>query len=167
VLVSPATNLPATIAPLQHRPGFTEPDPETHVMVLPAVPEYFYFRKIAMISGEPEILWAQYPEIKTETDIPKVINAGGFIISNYRGLKLFDGNVSPQYYERIKVRAGADGTEVLVHGMEFHFFLEDNGLFNESGGEIKIVLHLQRKDDRWVVVKTDEVVQGEWEQFSP
>jgi hypothetical protein len=83
---------------------FMEPDPETYVMVLPAVLEYFYYRKKAMISGNVEELWTQYPELKSESDISKGINAEGFFISNYQGLKLFDGNIFPEEYERIKVK---------------------------------------------------------------
>lgn len=155
------TSLPESIT------EFIEPDPETYVMVLPAVLEYFYYRKAAMISGNAKDLWAQYPELEREIDISKGVNAEGFFISNYQGLKLFDGNIFPEEYERIKVKSKSDGMEVLAHGMELYLFLDENGQFNESGGEFKIVLYLRLKDGRWHVFKTDEVLQSEWQEFSP
>jgi len=136
-------------------------------MLLPAVLEYFYYRKKAMVSGNVEELWSHYPELRNATDVPKGINAEGFFISNYQGLKLFDGNIFPEQYEQIRVKVTSDETEVLVHGMELYLFLDENGRFNESGGEIKIVLYLRIKDGNWVVFKTDEVMQSEWLQFSP
>ena len=147
--------------------GFVRPDPETYVKVLPAVLEYFYYRKQAMISGSVETLWEKYPELKNDIDFSKGVNSEGFFISNYHGLKLFDGNIFPEAYEPIKVKVKPDETEVLVHGMELYLFLDENREFTESGGEIKIVLYLHLKDGHWVVFKTDEVLQSEWQQFSP
>jgi len=82
-------------------------------------------------------------------------------------LKLFDGNIFPEAYEPIKVKVQSDETEVLVHGMELYLFLDENKEFTESGGEIKIVLYLHLKNGHWTVFKTDEVLQSEWQQFSP
>jgi len=146
---------------------FFRPDPETYVRVLPAVLEYFYYRKQAMIAGNVEILWEKYPELKNDTDFSKGINLEGFHISNYHGLKLFDGNIFPEAYEPIKVNVKPDEIRVLVHGMELYLFLDKNGEFTESGGEIKIVLYLHMKNGHWVVFKTDEVLQSEWQRFSP
>lgn len=163
--VSPLPGVPVILTPPQSIAEFTEPDPETYVMVLPAVLEYFHYRKKAILSGNPEDVWEHYPELKIETDIPNGINMEGFVITNYQGLKLFDGNISPEHYEQIHVKTMNDNIQVLVHGMELYLFLDENGDFNESGGEFKIVLYLYRKGGRWVVFRTDEVTQSEWEEF--
>ena len=146
---------------------FIEPDPETFVALMPAVREYFYYRKKAVTSGNIEELWAQFPELRDGIDITQGINSEEFTVTNYQGLKPFDGNIFPEYYERLKVKLTNDEAEVLVHGMELYLCLDESGRFDDSGGEFKIVLYLHMRDGRWVVVKTDEVTIREWQQFSP
>lgn len=146
---------------------FIEPDSETFVSLMPAIREYFYFRKKSVISGDTKDLWENFPELREGTDIEKGINSEEFIVANYQSLKPFDGNIFPEYYERFKVKVSNDGTEVLVHGMELYLWLDENNKFEDSGGEFKIVLYLHKKDSRWVVYKTDEVTISEWHQFSP
>ncbi len=87
-------------------------------------------------------------------------------MTGYKSFNLFDGNIFPEYYERIKVKMTQDGAEVLVHGMELYLFVDDYGNFSDSGGEFKIVLYLKKKDARWNVYKTDEVTLSEWHQSS-
>jgi hypothetical protein len=164
---TPTPRLTISPPPAESTAGFIRPDPETYVRVLPAVLEYFYYRKQAMISGSVETLWEKYPELKNDIDFSKGINSEGFFISNYHDLKLFDGNIFPEAYEPIKVKVRSDEIEVLVHGMELYLFLDENKEFTESGGEIKIVLYLHMKNGHWIVFKTDEVLQSEWQQFSP
>jgi hypothetical protein len=164
VIVSTTESIPS---PTERSSMFVEPDPETYVRVLPAVLEYFYYRKKAMVAGNVEDLWAHYPELKNGVDAPKGINAESFFISNYQALKLFDGNISPEEYERFKVNGETDEIQVLVHGMELYLFLDEKGQYSESGGEFKIVLYLRIQDDGWEVFKTDEVMQDEWQQFNP
>ena len=159
---------PESLPPTQERSSaFATPDPETYVKVLPAVLEYFYYRKKAMISGQAEDIWAQFPELKNGSDPAKGINAEGSLIANYQGLKLFDGNIFPEYYEPLRVKTASDEMQVLVHGMELYLYPDENRQFNQSGGEFKMVLYLRLKDGLWHVIKTDEVTQSEWQTFSP
>jgi hypothetical protein len=148
--------------------GFVEPDPSTWVMLMPAVDEYFYYRKQAMIANDVEVLWAHYPELRNDVNISKGINAEGFLISSYQGLKLFDGNIFPEDYERIRVKLAGAKAEVLVHGLELYLFRDENGNFQDSGGEIWIDLYMTRLgNNRWYVYKTDAVTDAEYSQFSP
>ena len=146
---------------------FIEPDPETYVAFMPTVLEYFYYRKQAIITNDIEALWTQYPELRNAVNIEQGINSEEFTVTNYQGLKPFDGNISPEHYERFKVKLTNGQAEILVHGMELYTFLDENNNFEESGGEFKIILYLQMINGRWVVYKTDEVTIGEWQQFSP
>jgi len=114
--------------------AFVPTEPETYVKVLPAVLEYFYYRKNAMISGHVEDLWTQFPELRNGSDPAKGINAESSLITNYQGLKLFDGNIFPEYYEQMRVKTGSDEMQVLVHGMELYLYPGENGQFNQSGG---------------------------------
>lgn len=45
--------------------GATELDPSTWVSVMPAVREYFYYRKKAILSGDSQVLWNRYPDPET------------------------------------------------------------------------------------------------------
>lgn len=145
---------------------FSELDPETYVTLMPAIREYFYYRKQAVISGNTEELWQHYPGLSQDIDVEAGINAEGFHIQNYHGLKPFDGNILPEYYERLKINETPAGFEVLLHGMELYLWKDGNN-FDESGGEFKIVLYLRQEDAVWVVYKTDQVTQMEWNQSIP
>ena len=167
-----STNIPTPtsiprVAASSSTSDFLEPDPETFVAFLPTVLEYFYYRKQAIITNNIEALWTQYPELKNNVNIEQGINSEEFAVMNYQGLKPFDGNISPEHYERFKVKLTNGQAEVLVHGMELYIFLDENDSFQESGGEFKIILYLQMINKRWVVYKTDEVTIGEWQQFAP
>jgi hypothetical protein len=137
--------------------GFTEPDPETWVMLMPAIREYFYYRKKAVIAGKVEVLWARYPELKDGADFSSGINAEEFFINNMQGLKPFDGNIFPESYGQIKVIISGEKAEVLAHGMELYLYADETGKFDDSGGEFKIIIFLRRQDDQWTVYKTQDI----------
>ena len=161
------TSLSEMATPADGIAGFVEPDPDTWVMLMPAVQEYFYYRKKAVIAADIHGLWEHYPELENGKDISKGINAEEQAISGYQTLKVFDGNIQPEEYERMKVKLAGDQAEVLVHGVELYLWIDKTGNFSNSGGEFKIVLFLQRTRDQWSVYKTDEVTMSEWQQFSP
>jgi len=169
------TNTPISRTPMLGVPtatlisaeGFSEPDPETWVAIMPAVREYFYFRRKAITSNNIEILWAHYPELKNEKNCNQGINCEEFRVSNYQGLKPIDGNFFPERYERIKVKIDNDKAEVYVHGMELMLWIDEVGNYQDSGGEIKIVLFMQQKNNRWVVYKTDWIQMNEINPFAP
>ncbi len=137
--------------------GFTDPNPETWVMLMPAVREYLYYRKEAVIAGNVEVLWAQYPELKVGADFSKGINAEEFFINNMQGLKPFDGNIFPEYYEQIKVNLLGESAEILIHGMELYLFVNETGKFDDSGGEFRIIIFLRHQDNQWIVYKTQDI----------
>ncbi|HLO32594.1 MAG TPA: hypothetical protein VK249_25830 [Anaerolineales bacterium] len=137
--------------------GFTEPDPGTWAMLMPAVREYFYYRKKAVITGNVEILWAHYPELKNGADLSNGINKEEFFINNMQGLKPFDGNIDPESYEKIKVKASNGEAEVLTHGMELYLYADGAGKFDETGGEFKIIIFMKRQNKQWAVYKTDDI----------
>ncbi len=126
-------------------------------MLMPAVREYFYYRKQAVIAGNVEVLWKQYPELKVGTDFSRGINAEEFFINNMQGLKPFDGNIFPEYYEKMKVNLSGEAAVVLVHGMELFLNIDETGKFDDSGGEFKIIIFLRQQDDQWTVIKTQDI----------
>lgn len=156
------------ITPSSNISGFVEPDPETFVALMPALREYFYYRKRAVITGKIEELWSHFPELKKNVDFEKGINSEELIVTNYQRLEPFDGNIFPEHYERFKVKfTNEQQVEVFVHGIELYTWLDESNKFDDSGGEFKVVLYLHMKDGHWVVYKTDEVTLMEWQQFSP
>jgi len=136
---------------------FTEPDPETWVMLMPAVREYFYYRKQAVIAGNAEVLWKRYPELRDGADIPVGINAEEFFINNMQGLKPFDGNIFPESYEKIQVNYLDEKAEILTHGMELYLYADETGMFEDSGSEFKLIIFLRRQDNQWLVYKTHDI----------
>jgi hypothetical protein len=138
--------------------NFNEPDPATWVMLMKPVREYFYYRKKAVVSGKVEILWDRYPGLKQPTDFSKGINKEAFFVENMKGLKPFDGNIFPETYERIKVIISNRQAEVLVHGTELYLYLDKTGQFDDSGGELKIILFMSSRDNLlWTVYKTEDI----------
>ena len=137
--------------------SFIDPNPETWVMLMPAVREYLYYRKKAVIAGNVEVLWEQYPELKVETDFSQGINAEEFFINNMQGLKPFDGNIFPEYYEQMKVNVLGKSAEVLIHGMELYLYIDETGKFEDSGGEFRIIIFLRHQDNQWTVYKTHDI----------
>ena len=138
--------------------GFTDPNPETWVMLMPEVREYLYYRKKAVIAGNVEVLWTQYPELKDGADFStKGINAEEFFINNMQVLKPFDGNIFPEYYERMKVNVLGETAEVLVHGLELYLFVDETGGFEDSGREFRMIIFLRHQDNQWTVYKTHDI----------
>jgi hypothetical protein len=146
-----STPLPTNIS------SYPELDPETWVKVMPAVREYLYFRKKSIIAGNVEILWKQYPELKQGVDFSKGINSEEHTISNFQVLKPFDGNVTPEFYEKIKVILSDEHAQVLIHGWELYLYHDEAGKFDDTGGELKMVLFLRNEGNRWTVYKTIDV----------
>jgi hypothetical protein len=169
------TNTPVSRTPIPGIPtatpisakDFFEPDSRTWVEMMPAVREYFYYRRKAITSNNIEILWAHYPELKNEKDCSQGINCEEFLITNYQGLKPIDGNFFPEKYERIKVNIVNDKAEVFIHGLELFLWIDEDGNFQNTGGEILIILFMQQKNNSWVVYKTDWIQMNEKNPFAP
>jgi hypothetical protein len=159
--LTPTTPFPENVA------DFTQSEPDTWVMLMPAVQEYFYYRKQAVVTGNIKVLWERYPALQNGADISKGINAEQSIIASYETLKPFDGNIFPEEYEHIKVKWLGDKAEVLVHGTELYLWRDTAGNFTNSGGEFKVILFLEKRNNRWHVYRTDEVTMAEWHDFSP
>jgi hypothetical protein len=148
-----------TIANISIDPAdFTDPDPATWVMLMKPLREYFYYRKMAVINGKVQILWDHYPELKQGADQSSGVNVESSFVDMYQGMKPFDGNIFPEYYDKIKVIMGNGTAEVLVHGMELFVYKDDAGQFDDSGGEFKIILVLSSPDNQnWTVVETIDI----------
>jgi hypothetical protein len=147
--------------------GFAEPDPESYVMLMPAVRAYFYYRKQAVTGGDVKLLWAQFPALANGADPSTGVNAEATLVDGMQGLKPFDGNIFPEYYQRMQVRRSGDQAEVLLHGMELYLWADESGRFDDSGGEFKVILFLRLEGGKWVVYQTDEVTLAEWQGFAP
>jgi hypothetical protein len=126
-------------------------------MLMPAVREYFFIRKHAFIAGDAQLLWDRYPGLQNGTDLSRGINAEEFYITNMQGLKPFDGNIFPEYYEKLRVKLEGEQAQVLVHGMELYLWKDESGKFDDSGGEFKIILFLQQEGSGWTVIRTQDI----------
>jgi hypothetical protein len=137
---------------------FTVPEPEVWVMLMKPVREYFYYRKEAVVKDDVQILWYRYPGLKQGNDFSTGVNAEVFLVDMYRQLKPFDGNIFPEYYDKIKVIMGNGKAEVLVHGLELFLYKDEAGQYDDSGGEFKIVLFLSSQGNQnWTVDKTIDI----------
>ena len=145
--------------------GFIEPDPADYVDVMPAVWEYFHHRKSAVITGEMSSFYKRYPALQSGTDLAKGINTEASFVESMRGLEPFDGDIHPEYYERVRVKRSGDELQVLVHGLELYLWKNSEGEFDRSGGEFKLVLFLGQAGERWDLYRTDEVTLAEWRAF--
>jgi len=141
---------------------FKEPDPETYVSLMPPVLEYFYYRKQAVLTGDVSAFYQRYPDLEHSTDIESGINSESKFISNMHAMAPVDGNILPEYYEKIKISQSENNIQVLVHGMELYLSKDSQGKFGESGGEFKLVLLMRQEGDTWQVYQTDELTLQEW-----
>lgn len=145
--------------------GFTEPDPETYVSLMPSILEYFHYRKEAVITGDMDSFYARYPSLQGDGDIAAGVNAEAFFVENMQGLAPFDGDIHPEYYHKIRVRRSGEEIQVLLHGMELYLWKNEEGAFDRSGGEFKLVLFMRQAGEGWDVYRTDEVTLAEWKSF--
>jgi hypothetical protein len=143
-------------------PEFTEPDPETYVNLMQTLREYFYYRKQAVITGELDPFYERYPALDDGENVEDGINTEAWQVHSMQSLAPFDGNIFPEYYEKIRVREMEGEMQVLVHGMSLYLWKDSEGRFDESGGEFKMMIFLIEEDGNWQVYRTDEVTLKEW-----
>lgn len=147
--------------------AFTNPDPQTYVSLMPIIREYFYLRKQAVLSGDPDPLLTRYPDLAAGADLEMGINIEAHHIASMQSLAPFDGNIHPEYYEPIRIKESGETMEILVHGMELYLWNNEDDTFNESGGEFKMVLTVRKEGNTWQIIKTDQVTLQEWKGFEP
>lgn len=137
---------------------FTEPELGTWDALMAPLREYFYYRKKAIIGGDAHILWQRYPALAQGADPYKGSNAEVLFVESMQELKPVDGNILPEYYERVKVVKGDGYAQVLVHDLELYVFRDSNGRFDDSGGEFKIIVFLcATTDGSWTVYHTQDI----------
>lgn len=143
--------------------GFLVPDSSDWVDYIKPVREYLYYRTSAVLQNNINILWNQYPKLKENIDVEKGINVEKFEVERLNeSFKLIDANFNEERNERIKIKELDDQRAiVLVHG-GIAYIRND---FEESGGEILIKLFLEKKDNRWMIVKTDEYTLPEYKEW--
>jgi hypothetical protein len=141
---------------------FVEPDPETYVNLNTIIQEYFYLRKQAVLSGEMAAFYQRYPDLAVGTDLELGINMEAHLVESMHKFDPIDGNIFPQYYERLKIQEIGWEIHALLHGMELYSWQDKDGTYQESGGEFKTVLLLRQKEETWQVIGTDEVTLEEF-----
>jgi hypothetical protein len=140
---------------------FATPAPATWVALMPAVREYLYYFKQAVVAGNVGVLWQRYPALQQGAGATtgEGKNVEGYYVDEYRPLHPFDGDMSPEDYAPIKVKLAGDRAEVLVHGSESYLRLNyDNAgkqFFDVTSAEFVVQLFLQRQAGTWTVVQTD------------
>jgi hypothetical protein len=132
-------------------------DPAASQEVMPAMREYFHYRKKAIIAGDAGVLWNRYPALQQGGDPGRGINAEAQEVQAYRSRNLIDGDVDLEHYARVSGQIAGETAEITVHGLEL--YLTDD--FGHTGGEFIITLFLRKQDGRWTVVKTDAVTLAE------
>lgn len=134
---------------------------------MPALLEYFYLRKQAVLSGETEAFYKRLPDLEVNTNTERGINTESTFISNMHALSPVDGNIMPEFYEKIKISQSEEGIQVLVHGIELYTIINSRGEYSESGGEFKIKFSMRQAGKNWQIFKTDVVTLQEWKNFKP
>lgn len=145
--------------------GFNEPDPEDYVSILPAILEYFHYRKEAIITGDMDAFYVRYPSLQSGVDISAGVNAEAFFVENMQELAPFNGDIHPEYYQKIRVRQAGEEIQVLLHGLELYLWQDMEGKYERSGGEFKLVLFMRQAGARWDIYRTDEVTLAEWKSL--
>jgi hypothetical protein len=140
--------------------GLEQHTPQQSSKFEPVMNRYFYFRKQAVVTRDLEVLQREYPELKQGTDKQAAINAESDVIDRYRGLEIIDGDIEPEHYSRFLAHEDGDKAVLLVNGLEL--YLRQN--FEDAGGQLQILLFLERRDGVWTVVKTDETTTAEYHQ---
>jgi len=146
---------------------FMEPDPGLYVELMPAIREYFYLRKQAMLLNDSTDFYENYPDLLKDVDLAKGINAETKFFEYTHSQKPFDGNILPDFYERMAVKQTETETQVLLHGIELYLWKNIHSEYDEFGGEFKIVLFMRQQESGWQIFKTDEVTLDEWKSFQP
>ena len=136
---------------------YVDPDPTTWVMLMKPVREYFYYRKKAVVSGDIQALWNRYPPLSQGVDVSRGWNSEAFLVQNMRPLGPFDGDISIESYEQIKVIVSDTRAAVLTHGLEM-YLTGAQGQFDESGSEFKIIVFVcELGDQSWTVYGTHDI----------
>lgn len=144
--------------PLAAPRGMAEVTSEQHATFMPMVHRYFHVRKQAVLAGDPEIIWREFPALKDGRNSQAGINDEATAIAGYRPLAPIDGNVAPESYARLKALVDGDKAILLVNGTEIYLTKE----FSQSGGQVQLMLYLEKRRDAWTLVKTDETTIAEY-----
>lgn len=142
---------------------FIEPEPSNWVKFSNIAREYMYYRTQAVVNNDMQMLWNQYPSLKADVDIKKGINVEEDEMESLNNhFDIIDANFNIESYERMKVKTIDERNAiVLVHGSIV--YLRND--FDESGGEYVMKIFLEKTNDQWTVVKTDEYTQSEYKEW--
>lgn len=141
--------------------AFGTPAPAAAVALLPAVREYCYYLKKAILAGDVGVLWARYPALRShaERSAGAGTNTEAYWVDLYRPLHPFDADISPEAYAPIVVKLAGDRADVAVHGwlslLRPGYDSAGKEFFAESGAEFRVTLLLQRRQGTWTVVQTE------------
>lgn len=139
---------------------FVELEASEYTTYLKPIREYMYTRTQAVLNHDVNILWEKYPELKNNIDKDKGINIEKDEIDLMKNV--IDANYSIESYEPIKLKKiNEQEVIILVHG-SISYVKKD---FDEAGGEQLIEVYLQKKNDRWTVVKTDVYLEHEYQEW--
>ncbi|SOC11412.1 hypothetical protein SAMN05880501_106149 [Ureibacillus xyleni] len=142
---------------------FVEPETSEYSTYLKPIREYMYHRTQAVLKNDINLLWEQYPDLKNNSDRKTGVNIEKYEIESLNdSFNLLDANFSIESYERIKVKKITENEViVLVHG-SISYLRKD---LDESGGEYLIEVYLQKRDNQWTVIKTDEYLEHEYKEW--
>jgi len=87
----------------------------------------------------------RYPALQERINIDQGINLEANEVHYMQSLAPFDGNILPEYYEKIRVRETEGEIQVLAHGMALYLWKDSVGMFEESGGEFMMVIFLNKE----------------------
>ncbi|WP_166240306.1 hypothetical protein [Paenibacillus turpanensis] len=155
-------SLSSVVETNQDKERFVEPEPSEWVEYSKLVREYMYHRTQAVLHKDIDILWSKYPELKENMDRETGVNVEKYDVEYFSRFGLQDANFDIEGYEKIKVSTINDNEKiVLVHGSIVYLKTD----FDEAGGEYVIKVFLQKKDQQWTVVKTDEYTIPEYKEW--
>ena len=150
----------ACAAPSDPAPTRTDDLVMSGSAVSAAVNKYFYYRRLAVVARDAEILWSRFPELRTGEDLTAGINTEGWTATRSASARtLVDVVYSLEGYDRMRMRVSGDEVVVRVHGLERYVAADFS---DGTAGEFIIDLYLRRNGAGWTVVKTDEMTLAEF-----
>jgi hypothetical protein len=125
--------------------------------VLSAVNDYYAARSGLSADLSVDEFWRRYPELERKLDVGSGINIEAFWARHWHAEGESNYRVELEHYEPVHVWLRGTSAMARVHGLEY-LALHVAG---ETIGEFHTVITLERRDDRWEIVQTDEQMLGE------
>jgi hypothetical protein len=140
-------------------PGYRAATPDERASILEAVEEYYDILDVALVSGDVGPLYVRHPKLAEGAVPQRGINREGFTmrLPSIRDHLVREAHVDIQFYEPF--RAYLKERAAVAYSRGLFTWTYANGAATK--GELRVRFELARRDDRWFIEQTDELVLGE------